>query len=45
MGETLSWKNGAIWASITAIYPDGSETPASDPVHLEPPAPAHDRSP
>lgn len=37
-GSTLDWKQGAIWAAVVALYPDGSETPLGEPMRVKPPS-------
>ncbi len=34
--RTLEWK-GPIWAAVAALYPDGSQTPLSEPLRIDPP--------
>jgi hypothetical protein len=36
-GKTHDWTQGAIWAAVVAMYPDGSETPLGEPVLVKPP--------
>lgn len=36
-GPTLDWDDGPIWVGVVGVYPDGSETPMSLPVRVEPP--------
>jgi hypothetical protein len=35
--STLEWK-GPIWAAVAAMYPDGSQTPLSEPLRIDPPS-------
>ncbi len=39
-GKTIEWTDGPLWVSVSALYVDGTEDPAGEPVRLEPPGPA-----